>query len=252
MQAGAQQIPELLRTFNLTDAAAASPEIAELAEVLRGDYREAPGLPSPEMVRELARIARKGVDPRRKAWRKWRTAEDYRVRMRGFDPGEIAVHAAPYTRGAGLLLWGFSCDARIGEDGAFVIFLNTAHQPGAVAATVAHELGHYIHRSMGGGDCDTMAPLAANFASHLEDRAELFADALAALSAFGIEGPEIAPRASGSGSVGEIVDAVNAIDPEYRIDFAHPTVTPAWGIRYLTASIHFCKLRQALRATAGV
>jgi hypothetical protein len=251
MQAGAQQIPQLLRAFNLTDAAAAaSPEIDELAEVLGGDYREAPGLPSPEMARELARIAKGGVDPRRKAWRKWRTAEDYRVRMRGFDPEEIAVHAAPYTRGAGLLLWGFSCDARIGEDGAFVIFLNTAHQPGAVAATVAHELGHYIHRSMVGDDCDTLAPLAANFASHLEESAELFADALAAFSAYGIEGPGVVRP--GNGSLDEIIHAVNSIDPEYRIDFAHPAVTPAWGIRYLTATIHFSKLRQALRATAGV
>jgi hypothetical protein len=250
MQADAQQIPQLLRAFNLSAAAMLSRELAELAEVLGEDYRAAPGLPPPELVRELARIAKRGVDPRRSAWRKWRTAEDYRVRMRGFDPDEIAVHAAPYTRGAGLLLWGFSCDARLGEDGAFVIFLNTAHQPGAVAATIAHELGHYIHRSMVGGDCANLAPLAAAFGSHLEDRTELFADALAALSAVGGDARGIA---SGSGaSVEEIVDAVNAIDPEYRIDFAHPAVTPAWGIRYLTASIHFCKLRQALRETAGV
>jgi hypothetical protein len=243
----------LLQALGLFDSRIEEPELVELSEVLRADYREAPGLPAPAMTRRLAALATSGLDPRRQAWRKWRTSETFRVRPRQLDGKAIAVHAEPYTRGAGLLLWGFSCDAHIGGSGAFIIFLNTAHQPGAVAATVAHELGHYIYRSIAPDACDTMAPLAANFASHLDDDAELFSDSLAALSAYnpGALARIRASRARRSG-VGEIVAALNAIDPEYRIDFAHPTVSPAWRVKYLAAIIHFYKLRRALQETAGI
>ena len=248
-----EEVSQLLRALDLYDGRVAGRGLSELAEVLREDYREAPGLPSPELARRLVGIANSGIDPRRGRWKKWRTAEDFRVCLSEFDSREIAVHAEPYTRGAGLALWGFSCDARIGESGAFVIFLNTAHQPGAVAATVAHELGHYIYRSIAPENCNTMAPLAANFASHLEDRAELFSDSLAALSAYSIGALEMV-RPSRETNLGseEIAGALNAIDPEYRIDFAHKAVSPLWRIRYLAATIHFYKLRKALLETAGI
>jgi hypothetical protein len=253
MDARPHQISRLLQAYNFNLEDVGAPELGELSEVIGADYRTAPGLPSPELARELIRVAKNGADPRRKVWRQWRTVADYRVRMRGFDANEIAVHASPYTRGAGLQLWGFSCDARGGDDGAFVIFLNTAHQPGAVAATVAHELGHYIHRAILGAECVSMAaPLAANFASHLDDDVELFSDSLAALSAFGIEAPGFLCRRSAESSMDEITDALDAIDPGYRIDFAHPAVSTTWRIRYLAANLHFYKLRKALMETAGI
>jgi hypothetical protein len=252
MAAVPHSISQLLRGLDVTARNAETPELSELAQVLSADYRTAPGLPSAELTRALVRIAKGGVDPRRKAWKKWRKVEDYRVRLSRFDSAEIAVHASPYTRGAGLMLWGFSCDARRGDDGAFVIFLNTAHQPGAVAATVAHELGHYIHRAIMGGDCATTAPLATDFAGHLHDPTELFADGLVALSAFGIETPRILNRNGSRAATDEIADALAAIDSEYRIDCAAPALTPAWRARYLTATVHFYKLRRALRETAGI
>jgi hypothetical protein len=236
----------------LNDGEVPADEFTELAEVFTADYREAPGLPSRDMARQLADIADSGIDPRRPAWRKWRTAEDYRVRLHDFDSNEIAVHAEPYTRGAGLLLWGFSCDARVDERGAFVIFLNTAHQPGAVAATVAHELGHYVYRSIAGDNSAAMAPLEANFVSHLEDESELFADSLAALSAYSPDVLRPTKPSHTSGRIDEFVRALNFIDPEYRIDFSRKTVSLAWRIRYLAATIHFYKLRKALLETAGI
>ena len=190
------EVSQLLEAFDLDDTDTAAPEVADLAEILAADYCAAPGLPSRAMARQLADIAKSGIDPRRPAWRKWRTTEDFRVRLREFDSSEIAVHAEPYRRGAGLLLWGFSCDARVDERGAFVIFLNTAHQPGAVAATVAHELGHYVHRSIAGDSSAAMAPLEANFVSHLENDAELFADSLAALSAYSADSVKMAKSSS--------------------------------------------------------
>jgi hypothetical protein len=252
MAAVPHPMSQLLRGLNLTDLNAETPELSELAQVLSADYRTAPGLPSAELTRALVRIAKSGVNPRRKAWRRWRKVEDYRVRLSRFDSAEIAVHASPYTRGAGLMLWGFSCDARNGNDGTFVIFLNTAHQPGAVAATVAHELGHYIHRAIVGGDCGSAAPLATDFAGHLHDSGELFADGLAALSAFGIKAPRTLKRGGSRVAADEIAEALAAIDSEYRIDFADPALTPAWRVRYLTATVHFYKLRMALRETAGI
>jgi len=244
------EVSQLLEAFDLRDSHVADPEVADLAKILAADYCAAPGLPSRAMARQLADIASSGIDPRRPAWRKWRTTEDFRVRLREFDSSEIAVHASPYRRGAGLLLWGFSCDARIDERGAFVIFLNTAHQPGAVAATVAHELGHYVHRSIAGAGSAAMAPLEANFVSHLENDAELFADSLAALSAYSADSVKMTKSSRDHSA--QVAQAINFIDPEYRIDFADNAVSPAWRVRYLAATIHFYKLRSALLETAGI
>jgi len=245
------QLSSLLGAFGLNRHLVGSSEMTELSEVVGADYREANGLPVPQMARELVDIAKRGIDPRRPAWRKWRTMEDYRVRLRPFG-SDIAVHAEPYRRGAGLLLWGFSCDARIEDRGAFVIFLNTAHQPGAVAATVAHELGHFVYRSIAGEVSDAMAPLEANFASHLKDRAELFADSLAALSAYSIDALQAAQQTGAGAQLEELPHAVDLIDREYRIDFADRALSPTWRVKYLAAAIHFYKLRKALFETAGI
>jgi hypothetical protein len=245
------QLSRLLGEFGLSEHLVGPHEMAELSEVVGAEYREAAGLPVPQMARQLVDVAKHGIDPRRPAWRKWRTMEDYRVRLRRFG-SDIAVHAEPYRRGAGLLLWGFSCDARIENRGAFVIFLNTAHQPGAVAATVAHELGHYVYRSIAGEISDAMAPLEANFASHLEDRAELFADSLAALSAYSLDALKMVNQDGSRDQLEELARAVDFIDREYRINFADRAVSPTWRVKYLAATIHFYKLRKALFETAGI
>jgi hypothetical protein len=241
----------LLDSFGLNEHLVGPQEMAELRDVVSADYREAEGLPAPQMARELEDVTKLGIDPRRPPWRKWRTMEDYRVRLRQFG-SDIAVHAEPYRRGAGLLLWGFSCDARIEDRGAFVIFLNTAHQPGAVAATVAHELGHYIYRSIAGEMSDAMAPLEASFASHLKDRAELFADSLAALSAYSLDALKMVKRSGSRDQLDELARAVDFIDREYRINFVDRGVSPSWRVRYLAATIHFYKLRKALFETATI
>jgi hypothetical protein len=249
-----EEISQLMKALDMPEGRIAAPELAELSSVLTVNYREAAGLPAPEMTRELADIANTGVDPRRRAWSRWRDAEDYRVTLKGFDRAEIAVHAAPYTRGAGLLLWGFSCDARVGDRGNFVIFLNTAHRPGAITATVAHELGHYVHKRITSENCAAVTPLASSFATHLEDKCELFSDSLVALSAYGIESAQMTPPSRGNqpGWIEEIIHARDSIRPEYRIDFANHELSPVWRIRYLAATIHFFKLRKALLETAGV
>ena len=229
---------------------------AELTTVLSADYRQVAGLPSPEMTRDLAALVKTGMDPRRHEWRKWQRSANYRVTPRVFDSSEVAVYAAPYTRGAGLSLWGFSCDTRSGDKGVFVIFLNTAHQPGAISATVAHELGHYIHSSLvprHKQERKEFSPMAPNFAAHLDDSRELFSDSLVALSAYGSEAVRKPRACAGKESLAEtIAHAQRMIRPEYRIDFGARQLPEVWRLRYLAATIHFFKLRRALLETARV
>ncbi len=229
----------------------------ELAAVLSADYREVAGLPDPELTRHLAALVKTGIDPRRHEWRRWRQSANYRVTPRVFDSSEVAVYAAPYTRGAGLSLWGFSCDTRDGDKGVFVIFLNTAHQPGAITATVAHELGHYIHSSLvlqhHQQERTQFRPMTPNFAAHQNDPRELFSDSLVALSAFGSAAVRGSWDWARPESLGESIAHVHRmIRREYRIDFDARRLPEAWRLRYIAATIHFFKLRRALLESAGV
>ena len=98
---------------------------------------------------------------------------------------------------------------------------------------------------------ETMAPLKANFVSHLNDRVELFADSLAALSAYSLEAAKMTSPMR-SVSLEELVRSVDLIDPEYRINLVDRAVSPLWRIKYLAAMIHFYKLRKALFETAAI
>jgi hypothetical protein len=238
-----------------TSRSGADAAAAELTAVLSADYREAPGLPDAQLARQLASLAKAGIDPGRDEWRKWRRSGNYRITPRVFDAKEVAVHTAPYTSGAGLSLWGFSCDTRNGDAGVFVIFLNTAHQPGAVAATFAHELGHYVHSRLVPRHEHApieLSPMAPNFAAHLRDPRELFSDSLVALAAYDREAVA-KPRDRAGESLDETIAlAGRMIRPEYRIDFGARRLSRVWRTRYLAATIHFFKLRRALLETAGV
>src|SRR5258707_279250 len=103
------------------------------------------------------------------------------------SPRELEVRAEPYTKGAGLALRGFFCRANMGDRSKFVIFVNTAHQKGAVAATCGHELGHYIYGSLVGEKASMTAFMEGAFSNHLNEADELFADSLVALSAYSPE-----------------------------------------------------------------
>lgn len=253
----ADAIRQVLRALDLPEGRIGKRELDELKDVLAADYRIAPALPDLETAKHLAGILNTTVDPRRSAWNKWRSARNFRVRMHDFDSQEISVHAAPYRRGAGLRLWGFSCDMRAGSGGSFVIFLNTAHPAGAVTSTMAHELGHYVRLSIASESRAAVAAMASNFASHLHDESELFSDSLVALSAYGFQTiSKVWPRRDTSQGaakwIEQIVQARKLINPEYRIDFANRRVSPRWRVRYLAATIHFFKLRRALLKTAGI
>ena len=102
-----------------------------------------------------------------------------------FGPRELELRAEPYRTGAGLSLRGFYCRADVGEKSKFVIFVNTAHHPGAVGATLGHELGHFIYGSLVGEKRPRTPPswkVRSRITWSNED--ELFADSLVALAAY--------------------------------------------------------------------
>ena len=111
-----------------------------------------------------------------------------------FGPRELELRSEPYRTGAGLSLRGFYCRADVGEKSKFVIFVNTAHHPGAVGATLGHELGHYIYGSLVGEKAAHTAFMEGAFANHLIEEDELFADSLVALAAYS---PELIERIGG-------------------------------------------------------
>jgi len=248
---------QLLRALELSEGQVGKRELSELNDVLTTDYRTAPALPAPGTARYLDGIVNTTLDLRHPSWKKWRHSRNFSVRLPDFRSQDIVVRTAPYMRGAGLLLWGFSCDMRIGDRGSFVIFLNTAHQPGAITTTAAHELGHYIHRRIESTSSHAMAALSANFVTHLSDKAELFSDSVVALSAYSADKIRQI-RGWHNGSPGaanwrrEIIRAGELISPDYRMDFARKTMSPEWRVRYLAATIHFFKLRRALLETASI
>jgi hypothetical protein len=170
-------------------------EMAELDAVMASDYRSLVALPSAAAARELAGLVASEFQPLHECWKGRRV--HFRVKRPAPCCQEIAVHGAPYTAGAGLGLWGFSCAMKAGQ-GTFVIYLNTAHLSGAVAVTAAHELGHYFQHSMFSGSAHfAFAPMAADFAAHLNYAGELFSDSAAALATFSAKAAgEMAPPAS--------------------------------------------------------
>lgn len=158
--------------------------MADLRTVLAADYREAPGFPSNSLTHELIRVVENLITPYRHIWRCWQDRQNVHQLRKVFRWGDVVVNAQPYMQDTGLSLWGFSCAAKLDARNKFVIYLNTAHDPGAVAATIGHELGHYVYNAIGGGTCAEQAAMGNIFAAHLAQEEELFSDAVVALSAY--------------------------------------------------------------------
>src|SRR5882757_2909550 len=112
-------------------------QAADLKRVLMTDYAEVPALPQKPLLKELARVVETDIISSTQLWQSMlhngQELRDHLGRM--FGPRELEVRTEPYTKGAGLALRGFFCRANLGNASKFVIFVNTAHLPGAVAAT---------------------------------------------------------------------------------------------------------------------
>jgi hypothetical protein len=234
--------------------------LADLKKVLSTDYVEGAKIPSKDMLKELSHVVEKEIKSRSytSLWRQWDSPDLLPRLTKIFGSREIEVKAEPYTEGAGLALRGFFCRASVGEKRKFVIFLNTAHHPGAVVATFGHELGHYIYGSLVGEKAPMAAFLEGTFSNHLVQEDELFADSLVAFSAYDRElikqiGPlyRVTPGSSEE-LFSRIRNAYAMIGNRFNLDLSSGKMGNVWRVRYLTSMTHFFKLRCALYASSGL
>jgi hypothetical protein len=231
--------------------------LADLNAVLEANYGDVQGFPGPDLTRELYRIVHNFIAPYGAIWDSWQDRQSISRLRRIFNWGEVIVDAQPYVRGAGLNLWGFSTKTKVLGQPKRLIFLNTAHEAGAVAATIGHELGHYIFASIVGTAGDE-AYMESMFVRHLQNEEELFCDAVVAMSVYSRR--SIADlkwrREASAGSRGkartQISEALELVDPRYRIDLKSPHLRSPWPIRYCTLMMHLFRLRCALFESAGV
>jgi len=236
-------------------------QLSDLKKILSADYVDVPALPAKPLLKELAHIVENDIKRHTSAY--GGPADLGNPRLLGylgkiFGPREVELRAEPYRTGAGLALRGFYCRANLGEKSKFVIFVNTAHHPGAVAATLGHELGHYIYGSLIGEKAAHTAFMEGAFANHLLEEDELFADSLVALAAYS---PELIKKIGGLSQLrpgfsydlfNRIKSAYDMIGPRYGLDLAKGKMAAAWRVRYLTSMAHFFKLRCALYKSAGI
>ena len=236
-------------------------QLADLKRILSTDYTDVPALPSKPMARELAQIIEKDIKQHIPSYGSLADLANPLLRShlnKLFGPRELELRTERYTTGAGLSLRGFYCRADVGEKSKFVIFVNTAHHPGAVGATLGHELGHFIYGSLVGEKAEHTAFMEGAFANHLADEDELFADSLVALAAYS---PDVLKKIGGvthlrAGSTDDLFNSIKSaydkIGTRYDLDLSKGKTPAAWRVRYLTSMAHFFKLRCALYKSAGI
>jgi len=232
--------------------------LADLKRVLAADYHSVPGMPAAPLVKELARIVETEIKGKFDLGRHWDEPSYFEPLVRQFGPREVTIKAEPYRKGAGLALRGFFCRANLRDKPKFVIFLNTAHQPAAVAATLGHELGHYLYGSLVGEDGPMTAFMEGTFGAHLNEEHELFADALVTLAAYstdqikqitaiGKHSPD-----NSNNILQRVHKVYESLGPRFKIDLTQGKIGTSWRVSYLTGIIHFYKLRCAILDNAAV
>lgn len=151
-------------------------QLGDLRKILSTNYVEDITLPSQELLHELAEIVASLIVSRDgREWKNLSSAQLLSRLFRRLGPREIELHARPYLHGAGLKIRGFFCRTEIKGGARFIIFVNTAHHPGAAAASLGHELGHYVYVALKGEIAPTLALLEGSFARHFDRESELFA-----------------------------------------------------------------------------
>ena len=232
-------------------------KVSDLKAVLATDYREASGMPSDPLLRELSRIIDSDIRTRFDGLSEnWNKEDLLRYLAEVFGPREIEVRAEPYRRGSGLALRGFFCRAEVSEKSKFLIFLNTAHPPAVIAATFGHELGHYIYGSLVRENANFNAFIEGSFSQHLSDESELFADCLVALAAYDRDTLSRITAADGGSRADRWVvllkEIHRLIDSRFQLNLNRGNLATVSRVSYVTAMIHFFKLRRALFDRSGI
>jgi hypothetical protein len=237
--------------------------LTDLKKVLSTDYMEHADLPDKNLLKELSKVVDSDIKGGMAEWyhagkKPWEAPELLPVLTKLFGGRELELRAEPYLEGAGLALRGFFCRANVGAKSKFVIFLNTAHHPGAVVATFGHEIGHYIYGSLVGERAPMAAFLEGTFSNHLHEEDELFADSLVAFSCYNRDiMKDIGPMRSvipgkADELFGRIRRAYGLVGSRYELDLTDRKMGNVWRVRYLTSMVHFFKLRCALLEKTGL
>lgn len=232
-------------------------KVTDLKQVLATDYREVPGMPANPLVKELSRIIELDIKPHFNGMSdSWNNEHLLRHLEETYGPHEIEVRAEPYRRGSGLALRGFFCRAEVSQKSKFLIFLNSAHPPAVVAATAGHELGHYIYGSLVGENSTFNAFIEGCFARHLADESELFADCMVALSAYDHQTLQRISAIDGSlhpdGWIGLFKEIHHMVDSRFELKLSPKRLATVCRVSYVTAMIHFFKLRRAVFQRTGI
>jgi hypothetical protein len=232
-------------------------QLRDLRRILAADYREAVGS-----------LYRRGLFPVRSF------IKDVACDFPGFnvEPIQFDAGVQGIVTGLGIKLRLQGYVQRMALRGFYhrepgvgsVIWVNVAHHPGAVTASIAHEMGHwYRERLLGGsGDRTSIAFLNANFACHLTRPDELFADLFVVFGAYPTAVAEqIFPTDGWRGAVKRVTQLDRRTLARLR---RHLTVNYGFDahqrdahqiprrIYYVTSMLHFARLRWAVLQEIGV
>jgi hypothetical protein len=169
----------------------------------------------------------------------------------------IHLQTAPYGGPEGMALRGFYVDKSREALKHPLIYLNTAHHPGAVSATFMHEMGHHVSAKVTGSEGEGVHYFFhAAHGDHLDQPAELAADVIVSLAAY----PEPLARKlfAAPWDWGLVARADRLPDQAFArirkhvlelcgIDFG-ASLPAGQSFNYLTGMIHYAKLRWALLA----
>jgi hypothetical protein len=228
--------------------------LAGLIQIAAQDYRNLPSLPSRSTIRSAQRLIGKQTIPHPGLFGPLLYRSTFQCSSDDFCNDRLVVVGYPYDSGAGRRMWGFSADLRDTSRGEFIIYLNTAHVPGAIEATLIHEVGHYLFRLMDGSSSKQHNPMLSTFASHMNEPSELFCDSLVSLLAFSECRKERYAGLNGAPInlvFQRIRELHQTIAPKCFIDLSDTAISSSWRLIYLSSLIHLCKLRSALLDVAG-
>jgi hypothetical protein len=169
----------------------------------------------------------------------------------------VHLQASPYDGPDGLALRGFYIRKKQRVLKRPLIYVNTAHHPGAVSSTFCHEIGHHLtSRLFGRVQEGVHFFYDAAYADHLDDPVELAADLMVSLAGY----PASVARTIfvrpwnwglvakvGRLSEEEFRTVRKHVEGRFELDFT--AALPAHQrLNYLAGMIHYAKLRWALLA----
>lgn len=166
----------------------------------------------------------------------------------------IEVKAAKWSWPEGLALLGFYVNKTKGVTERPLIFVNAAHHPALMGAAFDHEMGHHLTAQLSGSRKEPARLLLdAGFADHLEDAMELAADMLVSFAIYPqgtarkiFDDPRQGGRTQRVGQELSHSEFAKVLKHVARYSLSFDGKLSAKKLQYLTALIHYTKLRRAL------